>query len=371
MSYYVRTISDNAGWKDFLSLPYRIYKDDPNWIPQINPEVKRVLNPAKNPYFKNASLRMYVCYSDNVPVSRSIMVINRQHWAKWNKKSAFFGYFESYNDHEAVKCLFLKIEEECRSLGAEFLEGPFNPNHYSEMGIQLDNFNIDPIFFETHNPPYYSYLLNETGFSEIFRIHTRINRNIHETLSKSMDKIDPGDIGKDITIRKFNIRKMNRDLEILREINNEAFENNPFFLPLTMDEYRFSSRFLFLVTTPGLILFAEYKGKPVGAIQYVINFNRLVKPLKGRIMPWHLPGLLLKRNKVKELVIYSVGIKKAFRHTRISAMLIKSGIKIFQKYSTVSTTWIYDDNRSIVHIAELFDMKPHKYFGIYSKPLRN
>jgi hypothetical protein len=288
MSYYVRTISDNAGWKDFLSLPYQIYKDDPNWIPQLNSEVKRVLDPAKNPYFKNASLRMYVCYSDNVPVSRSIMVINRQHWAKWNRKSAFFGYFESYNDHEAVKCLFSRIEEECRSLGAEFLEGPFDPNHYSEIGIQLDNFNTDPIFFETHNPPYYSHLLDETGFSEILRIHTRINRNIHETLSKSMDRIDPGDTGKDITIR-----------------------------------------------------------------------------------PWHLPGLLLKRNRVKELVIYSVGIKKAFQHTRISAMLIKSGIKIFQKYSTVSTTWIYDDNKSIIHIAELFDMKPHKYFCIYSKSLRS
>jgi hypothetical protein len=126
---------------------------------------------------------------------------------------------------------------------------------------------------------------------------------------------------------------------------------------------------LFLVTTPGLILFAEYKGKPVGAIQYVINFNRLVKPLKGSIMPWHLPGLLLKRNSVKELVIYSVGIKKAFQHTRISSMLIKSGIKIFQKYSTVSTTWTYDDNKSIIHIAELFDMNPDKHFSIYSKSL--
>lgn len=371
MSYYVTTISDKAGWKDFLSLPYYIYKDDPNWIPQLNSEVKRVLNPAKNPYFRNASLRIYVCYSDSVPVSRSIIVINRQYWAKWKRKSAFFGYFESYNDPEAVKCLFSRLEEECRALGAEVLEGPFNPNHYSEMGIQVDNFNTDPIFFETHNPPYYSQLLNATGFQEILLIHTRINRNIQETLSKNMNRIDRGDPGKELSIRKFNIWRMKRDLEILREINNEAFEENPFFLPLTMDEYKFSSRFLFLVTTPGLILFAEHKGKPVGAVQYVINFNRLVKPLNGIIRPWQLPGLLLKRKSVKELVIFSVGIKKAFQHTGISAILIKSGIKIFQKYTTVSTTWIYDANKSIVHIAELFDMKSNKHFGIYSKSLRN
>jgi len=371
MSYYVRNISDNVGWKDFLSLPYSIYKDDPNWIPQLNSEVKRVLNSAKNPYFKNASLKLYVCYSDNKPVSRSIMVINRQHWTKWNKKAAFFGYFESFNDVEAVKYLFSEIEGECKSAGAEYLEGPFNPNHYSELGILTDNFKIDPIFFETHNPPYYSQLLNETGFSEIFQIHTRINTNISDTFSKGININDTGDSGKSISIRKFNIWKMKRDLEILREINNDAFEGNPYFLPLTMDEYKFSSRFLFFVTTPGLILFAEYKGQPVGAFQCVINFNRLIKPLKGRIMPWDLPALFLKRNSLKELVIFTVGIKKAFRNTRISAMLIKSAEKIFQKYSTVSTTWTYDENKAIIHIGELFEMKPHKHFGIFSKLLRN
>lgn len=372
MSYYVRTISDRAGWKDFLSLPYSIYKDDPNWIPQLNSEVRRVLNTAKNPYFRNSSLKMYVCYLFNKPVSRSILVINRQHWARWNKRSAFFGYFESFNDSEAVKCLFSEIEKECRSAGAEYLEGPFNPNHYSEMGILTDNFNIEPIFFETYNPPYYSRILSETGFSEAFQIHTRINSNISGTFSKGINrKIDNYDSGENISVRKFNIWRMNRDLKILREINNDAFEDNPYFLPLTIDEYRFSSRFLFLVTTPGLILFAEYKGQPVGAVQCVINFNSLIKPLKGRIMPWHLPGLFLKRNKVKELVIFTVGIKKAFRNTRISAILIKSAKKTLQEYSTVSTTWTNDENRSILHMGELFEFIPHKHFSIYSKLLQN
>ncbi len=371
MSYSVRQISDKKGWDDFLSIPLEIYRDDPNWVAPQNSQVRRVLNSGKNPYFADATIKLYVCYSGEKPVCRSIMVITPLHWLKWNKKSAFFGFFESVNDCEAVKYLFTKIEDESCALGAEYLEGPFNPNPYSELGVLIDNYNSDPVFFETFNPPYYSQLLNEAGFSETCRFHTRINNNITATLSKSIKRSDTATLDKDITIRKFNFWRLNRDLEIMREINNDAFENNWYFLPLSRDEYKFSAKYLFFVTTPGLILIAEYNGQPVGAIQFVINFNRLIKPLKGRLMPWNLPGMFLKRRRIKELVIFTVGIKKAFQHTRVSALMIQAAIKIFKKYSSVSTTWISDENKAVIHISELFEMKPYKHFGIYSKPLQN
>ncbi len=369
MTYIVREISGKEEWNDFLSIPTGIYRGDPNWIAPQFSEIKRVLDPVRNPYFANAILKMYVCYMDNVPVSRSVMVINQLHWIRWKKKTAFFGFFESLDDSNAVSQLFNKIEEDSRALGAEYLEGPFNPNHYSEMGILIDNFSSAPVFFETYNPPYYSKLIYEAGFSELNRFHTRINENISAILAKYSSGPEFPDIDKDIAIRKFNILKMKRDLEFMRDINNDAFENNWYFLPLTRDEYKFAARFLFFVTMPRLIEFAEYKGQPVGVLQCVINFNKLIRPLNGRIRLWHLPGLLLKRNRLKELVIFTVGIKKAFQHTAVSAMMIKSAMKILQKYSTVSTTWISDENKAVIHISDMFGMKPWKYFSIYSKKL--
>jgi hypothetical protein len=369
MIYCVSEISGRDGWNDFLSFPQKVYRDDPNWVAPMISEVRRVLNNSGNPYFKNAVLKLFVCYCEEKPVCRSILVINRLHWNKWGKKTAFFGFFESMNDNVAVKYLFERIETDSRKLGAEYLEGPLNPNHYSELGLLLDNFSVPPVFFETYNPSYYPFLIESAGFSELCRFHTRINNDINATLSKSVEKPDPAIINKDITIRKFNIFRLNRDLEIMREINNDAFENNWYFLPLTREEYKFSAKYMFLVTTPGLVLIAEYKGQPVGALQCVINFNSLIKPLKGRIMPWQLPGLLLKRRRLKELVIFTVGIKKPFRHTAVSAIMIKSALRILKKYSVVTTTWISDDNKTVIYISDLFEMKPYKHFGIYSKPL--
>jgi hypothetical protein len=369
MSYSVREISEKKGWSDFLSIPFTVYSNDSNWVAPQSSEIKRVLNRSKNPYFANSILKLFVCYADGKPVCRSIMVINHLHWAKWNKKSAFFGFFESINDNNAVKHLFDRIETESRNLGAEFLEGPFNPNHYSELGIQIDSFNSQPLFFETYNPSYYFELILENGFTELCRFHTRINKNISDSLLQKTVDSKSAVIDKDIIVRKFNIWKLKRDLEIMREINNDAFENNWYFLPLSSDEYRFSAKFLFLITAPSLILIAEYKGQPVGAIQFVVNFNQLIKCYKHGIKPWNIPALLLKRNRIKELIIFTFGVKKNFHNTRVSASMIPPAIKIIQKYSSISSTWMSDDNKSIIHISELIEMKPYKHFGIYSKPL--
>jgi hypothetical protein len=368
MSFLVKEITMQDGLDDFLSIPSEIYKDDPNWIAPQRSELKKVLNPVKNPYFLNASLKIYVCYSDGKPLCRSIMVINHLHWTKWNKKSAFFGFFESFNDCRAVRCLFEKIEAESRASGAEYLEGPFNPNHYSELGILINNFNSAPVFFETYNPSYYPALLKEVGFSESSIFQTRINDNISDTLSKKYKISKQDSFSSDITIRKFNIFRFKRDLGILREINNDAFENNNYFLPLSMKEYLFSAKYLFFVTRPGLILIAEYKGEPVGAAQFVLNINSLIKSCYGRIMPWNLPSLLWKRKNLKDLIIFTAGVKKAYRKTRVFAMLLKSAVKIFRNYSTISTTWISDENLGI-NLESLLEMKPGKHFAIYSKQL--
>jgi hypothetical protein len=368
MSYFVREITCKAGMDDFLSIPAEIYRNDTNRVaPQLS-EIKRVLDPLKNPYFLNASLRKFVCYSLGKPACRAVMVINPLHWKKWNRKSAFFGFFDSVDDFEAVLHLFRKIESCARASGAEYLEGPFNPNHYSELGILLDNFNSAPIFFETYNPPYYSHFLKEAGFSELCKFHTRINTGISDTLVKKINNSSDHSGNKEITIRKFNIFRFKRDLEILREINNDAFENNWYFLPLSREEYMFSAKFLFFVTTPGLILIAEYKGQPVGAVQCVINFNSIIKSLNGRIKPWNLPGLLLKKRNVKELIIFTGAVKKSFRNTRVSALLFKHMLRIFRHCTILSTTWISDENLG-AHLDQLLEMKPGKHFAIFSKQL--
>jgi hypothetical protein len=370
MSYFVNIINDTGGLQDFLGVPNLVYQNDPKWVSPLHSEIIRTLDSQKNPYFKNADIQKYVCYKDGKPIARSITVINQNHWLKFGTKTGFFGFFESLNDQEAVTSLFHTMSEYCRKMGCEILEGPFNPNHYSELGLLIKNFT-EPVFFETYNPEYYPTLLAGAGFKMENTLHTRLNREarkyIHEKpindLSKAKDK--------GFRIRPFSLVHMKRDLECIREVYNDAFSANWHFLSLTEDEYSFSAKSLFLVTKPELIQIVEHHGKPVGVLQCMPNVNPSLKKMKGSPNILDMLRFLWQRFFIKEIVIYAIGIKKSYQNGIVFLLLNEALRRMVHTYPVLYTTWMTESNITAVRASETFGLKPYKWFGIYSKSLHN
>ena len=110
-------------------------------------------------------------------------------------------------------------------------------------------------------------------------------------------------------------------MEAIRDINNDAFSGNPWFLPLSKEEYDFSGKFMFLVTSPKLISIIEFKNKPVGVVQCVYNINRILNCLKGNSGVKGLPKFFYRRSNLNEVVIYAAGVKKEFRNTITSCLI--------------------------------------------------
>ena len=368
MFFQVEIISDRKGMKDFLDLPYRIYQDDPCWVPPLKSETIRTLDPAKNPYFAGADLQKFVCYQNGEPVARAISVINPEHWKKFSQKTAFFGFYEALDNEQASAILIARIGEYCRQKGAERLEGPFNPNHYSELGMLVRNFER-PAFFEPYNPEYYPSFIKNSGFEVIYRIHTRTN-------PEAGDRLKPLEINTRVcleeqgyTLRHFNLFDMKAELGRIREVFNDAFSENWHFLPVSREEYRFSAKSLFAVTNPSLIQIVEHNGKPVGVLQCVLNINPLLQTLKGRIRVTDFFRLPVQRKAIREVIVYAVGIRKAYQNSRAFLLLTDAMLKIARRYPVVYSTWMSDDNIAAVRASEIIGLKPYKWFEVYGKSL--
>jgi hypothetical protein len=366
MAYVIKIVNSKKEMKDFLKVPHIVYKNDSAWISPLHSEIVRTLDPEKNPYFRNVDIQKYVCYCNDKPVSRAISVINYRNWQKKDKRNAFFGYFESINDQESVNLLFETIAGHCRQMDCDFIEGPFNPNHYSELGLLVKNFS-EPVFFETYNPEYYSTLLKNAGFEPIYRLHTRVNKDAMEFMDKKpvFDLTNIKDNG--YIIRSFDLLHIKRDLEFIREVFNDAFSENWHFLSLTNEEYSFSAKSLFLVSRPDLIKIVEHHGSPVGVMQCMPNINPLLKNMRGSPFPWHLISFLWRRRLVKELVLFAVGIKKSYQKGVVSFMLSESMRKILKTYPVLYTTWMTEDNITAIKASEFFGLVPYKWFDIFSK----
>jgi hypothetical protein len=370
MALNVKEITDQAGMRDFLNLPYRIYSEDPLWVPPVTSEICRTLDHRINPYFHHASRRLFICYRGKEPVARTAVVINKKHWDQQHRKSAMFGFFESVDDIDACRTLFEKVEHYCIRKGIECLEGPFNPNHYSELGLLTRNFTDPPLFFETYNPEYYISLLNQAGFHATRGMHTRINRDIANYVQGRYDLSKRPVCMNGFKIRQFQLWNYRRDLENIRQINNDAFSGNWHFLPLSRDEYRFAGKYMFLVTAPHLVIIVEHNDEPVGVIQLTLNINNILRSLNGNAGIGDSLGFFWRRRQLKEIVIYAIGIKKAYQHSPVFMLILDAVCRILARYSVLSTTWMTDTNMAAIRASERLGLAPYKWFHIYEKKIK-
>lgn len=368
MGYYVRTIDDRATLRDFLAVPLGVYAGDPHWVRPMDAELRRTLDARKNPYFSNGSVRLFVCYDERRPVGRVAIIINHYHWEKFGERTAFFGFFDCVNDERASEALFGSVISYCRANDVEFLEGPFNPSHYSELGFLANHFDAPPSFFQSYNPPYYVYLFERAGFTILKRIHTRKNAKISEYVrSRYPEALAAHANSGEYVVRPFRMDDFENELERIRTVFNDAFSDNWHFLPLSREEYLFSAKFLHLVTDPQLVVIAERNGEPAGVVECVLDINPLLKPMNGRIGPVKYFRYQRDRKKIRNLMVYAVGIRKALQRTRVHKLLFDALCRIVVDYDTLETTWMSDDNILSVRAAEHFGLLPEKEFVILGK----
>jgi len=369
MSYTVAAVTDPRRLRDFLMLPFDIYRRDPNWVAPVVSEVRRTLDPQRNPYFAAASIELFVCYKDETPASRLAVVINRSHEKKFGVRTAFFGFFETRSDLSAVSALFGAAEKYCRDQCAQIIEGPFNPNHYSELGLELDGFGTPPSFFQTYNPSYYRDFLELAGYKLSYRFQTMRNDDIRGTILRQFGGLPEFAAVDGYVVRSLDEADLARELERIREVNNDAFAQNWHFLPLTREEYLFSAKYMNLVTRPDLVKIVEHNGEPVAVLHCILDINPLLRRLKGRVGPLKYLRFRRERQRIRTLIIYTVAIKPVHQHTRVYHLLQQAFCRMASGFDVLEATWVSPDNIPALRAAESLEMRPDKHFGIFEKRL--
>ena len=353
----------------FLELPSLVYGDDPNWVSPLAFEVCRTLDTARNPYFSRASLKLFVCRRGRCPVSRLAVIISRHHQEKFRDKAAFFGFFESRNDPEAAAALFREAEGFCRDQGIRILEGPFNPNHYSEVGLQTDRFNSPQAFFQPHNPAYYLDLMEQAGFRISARFQTMRNDDIAGYVRRRYGAARAPRDRDGFIVRPFRRDDLPAELEHIREVNNDAFSDNWHFLPLSREEYLFSAKYLSLVTRPDLIQIVEHRSRPAAVLHCVLDINPLLRMFRGRVGPFKYLRFIAGKRRVTNLIIFTVAIRQEYRYSSVYHLLLRAFCRMAAPFAAAETTWLSEDNVPALRAAESLGMAPDKHFAVYKKEL--
>ena len=162
----VTTVESKADFERFLRVPWRIYREDPHWVPPLLMERRDHLNPKKNPFFDFAEVAYWLAWRGGEVVGRISAQVNRAHLARHNDASGHLGFLEAIDDPAVFAGL---LDAACGWLKARGLTrvlGPFSLSINDESGLLVSGFETPPCVMMGHARPYYGPRLEEQGFQK-------------------------------------------------------------------------------------------------------------------------------------------------------------------------------------------------------------
>src|SRR6185503_15445876 len=90
----------------FIKFPWRIYKNDPAWVPPLIIERKAFLDRRRHPFYRHGDAQLFLARKDGEVVGR-IMASDDPNYNTIHQSSvACCGLFESIDDGDVASALF-------------------------------------------------------------------------------------------------------------------------------------------------------------------------------------------------------------------------------------------------------------------------
>ncbi|MBW2058404.1 MAG: N-acetyltransferase [Deltaproteobacteria bacterium] len=362
----VEKVTGKKGVKEFIRFPWTVYRDDPLWVPPLIKEQTVMFSPAY-PFFEHGEIDLFIARQGDRPVGRIASILDRSYVEFSREKAAFFGFFESIKETQVARLLIDRVRAWGRDRGMTVIRGPFNPSTNDECGLLIKGFDMPPMLMMPYNPPYYPELMEACGLKKCKDLYACIIASDAppekiERVSGRIRKRLPG-----LTIRPVRLSRLGEELEIVRDIYNDAWRENWGFVPITESEMRFMASRLKPLVIPDLFLFAEIKGEPVAFIGSFPDYNRVLRRLNGKIGLTGILKFLYYSRKIKDLRTMLLGVKHGYQKRGLETLLyletFRRGLRRGFKRSELS--WILEDNRLMLRGVERLGGTVYKTYRLY------
>ena len=367
-------VEGRRGLRQFIRLPWSIYRDDPAWVPPLLLERKEHLS-KRNPFFEHAKCKFWLAYRGATPVGRISAQVDQLHLQRYEDSTGFFGLLEAEDEAETFRVLMNTAETWLRDQGMRRVLGPFNLSINQECGLLVEGFDTPPMVMMGHAHPYYSARVEENGYRKAKDLLAyRIESDFE--LTRAMRALIKRAAGK-VSIRSLRKERFSEELDILQDIFEDAWSENWGFVPFTKAEFKHLGQNLKHLVHTEYVQIAEVEGAPDAMIVGIPNVNEIIKDLNGRLLPLGWLKLLwrLKVARPKTARVPLMGVRKRHHNSLLGAalaiMVVERVRRLGIKYGAkeVELSWILDDNKGMRNILESLGGVVYKRYRIYGKKL--
>jgi GNAT superfamily N-acetyltransferase len=366
-------VADRKTIKQFLELPFEIYKHDSNWVCPLQNDIEAVFDPARNNFFGFGSCTRWILVDDHGKViGRIAAFINEKKAFKEDQPTGGCGFFECIDNQQAANFLFEQAISWLKSKGMQAMNGPINFGENDMWwGLLIEGFK-PPFYGMNYNPPYYKKLFESYGFTiryEQISNSLDVRKGLPEKVAKIARWVSKR---KEYAFKYLDPSSVHQFAHDFKEIYNDAWKDFENFTPVTDATIAETLKKIKPVMDPRLIWFAYAENdEPVSFIMILPDTNELIRGLNGKLGLFGKIRFLWNKLTVKHTRMRAVimGTKEKYRNQGLESALfmkLQEYARPLGHYLELELSWVGDFNSKMlaVHqaIGASFSKKHATYF---------
>ena len=378
----IRAVTTKKDRKAFVDLPFRLYRDDPHWVPPLKGEALGLITPEKNGWYSHAKAQLFLAERGGIVVGRisahiDTLALTMPADQGFGPGVGQWGLMDA-EDEGIFQALLARAEDWLRGEGMSKALGPISQSIWEEPGVLVQGFDHPPTIMMGHARPDYQGWIERADYTVVRKLYT-YDLDITKDFPPLVKRIiKSGENNPRIRIRMVDKRKFEEEAAIILSILNDAWSHNWGFVPLTPPEIKDVGVKLKPIVFNDLIRIAELDGRPVAFMITLPDLNEAIKPLNGNLLPFGWAKLLLwlRKPKVRTMRVPLMGVVRELQASRMASQLAFMMIEYIRRASVEhygatrsEIGWILEDNQGMRSIAETIQCDINKVYNVYERTL--
>jgi hypothetical protein len=366
-------LSDKKQVHAFLHLPEDIYKHSAHWVPPLQLDARRMVNPHRNPFFSHSSAAFFLA-SDNTdrPIAR-LACLNHRPYNEYNHEAtAFFYLFEAFDLPGISIPLFEAAFTWARQQGLTKITGPRGFSVLDGFGLLSEGFEYRPALGIPYNPSYYVTMIEKAGFfaseeivSGFIRQDDFRDPKIELIAQRVQEK-------RGLRIAEFRTKKdLRKHIFNLQDLYNDAIKGTSGNYTISAEEARSMANQILWFADPTLIKIIMKDTRPVGFLFAYPDISAALQRTRGRLFPIGWLDILLELGNTKTINLNGAGMVEEYRGSGGTAILFNEILKSItnSRYQHGEIVQVNAKNQRMLQELSNFGITFHKKHLIYTRTL--
>lgn len=360
----IKEITDKKGMKDFVKFPFKLYKNNPYWVPPIIKDELETLDSDKNPVFEIAQARYFLAYHNNEIVGRVAAITNSYEIEKQGIKKMRFGWFDVVDNIEVSKVLLNKVKQIGKENQLAYVEGPVGFTNLDKVGVLTEGFDHIGTMITWYSMPYYKDHLEKLGFvkekeyleNKFDMIH--VDRAYYDRIAK-------------IIKHRFKLRSLNftntKDIlpyvDEMFELFSQTYSKLSSFVPISEKQITyFKNKYIGFINPEFIKFVVDEQNKLIAFAIIMPSFSEALQKAKGKLFPFGFFHLMKARKKPSIVTSYLIGVDDDYKNKGVTGIIFDEYIKAVDRFgvTTMIRTPELEENTAINKIWRNFNPVTHK-----------